>query len=92
MSPVNLNWELLAAPLKGLSFKKPQAFTPWPSQPHKVRMRSGAREGPHLPLPAHLGPDWSPGAPPLRELSGVVMGAFKCDPARPSHALGGGTL
>lgn len=41
-------------------------------------------------MPAHLGPDWSPGAPPLRELSGVVMGAFKCGPARPSHALGGG--
>lgn len=73
-------------PPKGLSFRKPQALAPWHSQPHptpalKVRVRSGAREGPHPLLLAHLGPDWSPGAPPLPELSRIIIGAFKFGPA-----------
>lgn len=71
---------------------------PSPTRPHlykvlyKVGMSSGVREGPRPPLPAHFGSDWNTGAPPYKELSGVVMDAFKCGPTRPSHALGGGCL
>ena len=73
-------------PTKDLNFRKPQALAPRHSQPHptpalKVRVRSEAREGPHPLLPAHLGPDWSPGAPPSRELSCIITDAFKFSPA-----------
>lgn len=84
----------LLPPTKGLSFRKPQALAPWHSQPHltpalKVRVRSGAREGPH-PLPAcPPRPRLEPRCPTL---AGAVMYNHRCCQVQPSHALGGGCL